>query len=252
MLYLKHDFYSNFSNGVDAGNNDLIIDLIINETTELIIHKRDELFDLLKITGIDLKPTVTDEKVIDSIVNAIPENVKLAKGLAFMIYENNTENDSGDKGVPKNSVTTKKIEMIASGIIGIGDSFQYKPQLKKNFKNELLNKIEVKAKAVGDRKIKIRNSNNGVYWFLGIAVVVTAVGIYLFNKYKDKLIIEKEAPKLEGGGEMSIPEATNPTPNELGTTTTTTTEVVTNTTPTPQMGENINEFANIPEQAVIV
>lgn len=251
MLYLKHDFYSNFSSSIDAGDNDLITDLIVNETTELVIYKRDDLLSLLKLTGIDLKPTVTDEKIIDSIVNAIPENEKLAKGLAFMIYENNTENERGDKGVPKNSVTTKKIEMIASGIIGIGDSFQYKPQLKKNFKNELLNKIEVKAKAVGDRKIKIRNSNNGIYWFLGIAVVVTAVGIYLFNKYKDKLIIEKETSKLEGGGETSIPEVPTPiaTTNEIATSTT---EVPTNTTQTAQTGENINEFSTMPEQAVIV
>jgi hypothetical protein len=39
MLYLDHDFYSNFNSGIESGDTDLITDMICNETSELIVYK---------------------------------------------------------------------------------------------------------------------------------------------------------------------------------------------------------------------
>ena len=46
MLYLKHDFYSNFNSGVEAGDNDLITDLLVNEISELLVYREEKLLDL--------------------------------------------------------------------------------------------------------------------------------------------------------------------------------------------------------------
>lgn len=225
MLFLKHDFYSNFSSSVNAGDNNSIIDLITNETSELIVYKREELIEFLNSVGVEVKESQSDEKIIDQLLAGFPKNIKMIKGLAFLIYQNNKENQKPNNDKAR---TYAQIDMIASGILGIGDSFEYHPQLKKEFKNTLLNKVETKAEIVGDRKIKIRENANGKYWFWGTLVVVTTIGVYLFVKYKDKLIIkDKPTPTPEAVPEVApvaqptteIPSAT-PTdvaPNNINT-----------------------------------
>lgn len=246
MLFLKHDFYSNFSSSVDAGDNNSIIDMVANEVSELIVYKRDELIEFLGTVGVEVKSTQSDEKIIDKILGGFPKNIKLIKGLAFLVYQNNIQQMDDKSPAPDRTTIYRKIDMISSGIMGIGDSFEYHPQLKKEFKNDLLNKVEAKSKAVGDRKIKIRENASGKYWFWGAVVVIITAGAYLIVKYKDKIIIE-EKPTIDPTPpitpEASVtPEATLPQATE---------------TPVPQVqnvqpvASDINTTTELPPQAVI-
>ena len=200
MLYLNHDFYSNFNSGVESGDNDLITDLLVNEISELLVYREEKLLSLLNSVEIETSEKATDEKIVDNILNNIPENIKLCKGLAFLIAENNkvaapskmiVEKDGKKKRVPtKKSATVKDIDAIASGIIGIGDSFEHKPQLKKELKLKLMKVIDTKSKAVGDRTRKHTSNQNGKYVLLGILVVLAGVGVYFYLKHKKKVAAE--------------------------------------------------------------
>jgi len=246
MIFLKHDFYSNFSSSVDAGDNNSIIDMLTNEISELIVYKREELIDFLDTVGVEVKPQFSDEKIINKILGGFPKNIKLTKGLAFLIYQNNPE-QAVDKNVSNDKATTfSKMDMIASGIMGIGDSFEYHPQLKKEFKNDLLNKIESKAKAVGDRKIKIRENTNVKYWFWGTVIVLATVAAVLFVKYKNTLLVEGK-PVIEPTPPVT-PEAPVATEASIPPTTEINTQGATDTN-TP--GAGVEEIPELPPQAVI-
>ena len=54
MLYLNHDFYSNFNSGIQSGDNDFITDMIVNELSELIVYNHDSLLDLMNNVGISV------------------------------------------------------------------------------------------------------------------------------------------------------------------------------------------------------
>lgn len=207
MLYLDHDFYSNFSSGISSGDNDFITDMIVNEASELIVYKTDKVIDLLNTVGIKTNDNVSDEKIVDNIVQNLSSNVKLNKGLAFLIAENNdasktkTEVRGADGKVRESrrksrGATMKEIDSIASGIMGIGDSFTHKPQLQKEFKLKLMKVIDTKSKAVGERDREQTTNKNGKYWLLAIVVIGAGVGLYFYLKHKKK--IAQEGMVIEG------------------------------------------------------
>src|SRR3990167_9151754 len=92
MLYLEHDFYSNFNAGVNSGDNSFITDMITNEISELIVHQHDDLIDLFEKVNISINKKASDEKIVDTIVNNLSTNIKLSRGLAFLIAQNNNNN----------------------------------------------------------------------------------------------------------------------------------------------------------------
>jgi len=215
MLYLKHDFYSNFNSGIESGDNDFITDMIVNELSEVIVYQRKDMLDLLEKVQLKLNEKVSDEKIINIIIDNISTNQKLVKGLAYLIAQNNqsskqskvVKGKDGKERVVKidaKPASINQIDMVASGIIGLGDSFKYKPQLKKEFKIRLLRLIETKSNAVGDREIKIKDNKNGKYWLLGILVIGAGIGVYFYLKNKKKIAAE--------GMEIKPIETPTPTP----------------------------------------
>lgn len=215
MLYLKHDFYSNFNSGIESGDNDFITDMIVNELSEIIVYQRKDMLDLLEKVQLKLNDKVSDEKIINIIIDNVSTNQKLVKGLAYLIAQNNqTSKQSkvvkGKDGkervmrIDAKPASINQIDMVASGIIGLGDSFKYKPQLKKEFKIRLLRLIETKSNAVGDREIKIKDNKNGKYWLLGLLVIGAGVGVYFYLKNKKKIAAE--------GMEIKPIETPAPTP----------------------------------------
>src|SRR3990167_1663380 len=203
MLYLEHDFYSNFNAGVNSGDNSFISDMITNEISELIVHQHDELIDLFGKINLSINKTATDEKIVDTIINNLSSNVKLSRGLAFLISQNNTANKPlkvvrGSDGVERKIDDVEKpaslpqIDMITSGLVCIGDSFKYKPQLKKEFKTKLMTLIKTKTTAVGsgERSIKTEENKNGGYYFLAILVIGGAIATYFYVKHKKKIAAE--------------------------------------------------------------
>jgi hypothetical protein len=180
--------------------------MIVNEASELIVYKTEKVLDLLNRVGIKTNEKASDEKIVDSIINNMSTNAKLNKGLAFLIAENNDATktkkivkgkDGKERELTRRSkgATVKEIDSIASGIVGIGDSFKYKPQLQKEFKINLMKLIDTKSNAVGERDRKQTESGNGKYWLLAILVVGAGVGIYFYLKNKKKLA---EGGALEG------------------------------------------------------
>lgn len=220
MLYLKHDFYSNFNAGVNSGDNELLSDMIVNELSELIVYRHADLVKFLNKVGIKTKEKVSNEKLVDSILENLSKNVKLSKGLAFLICENNQVNekvrvvkgsDGKERKVAQNQRAAEKseIDMVATGIVGIGDSFKYKPQLKKEFKLNLMTSIKTKTKAVGDLDRKHTEKKNGKYVLLGIVVIGLSVGAYFYLKYRKKKAAQ--GLELDGGGTPDVkPEIVEP------------------------------------------
>jgi len=213
MLYLEHDFYSNFNSGVEAGDNNHITDMVVNEFSELVVYQDDELIELLNKIGIKVSEKISDEKLIDIILKNLQKNVKLVKGLAFLIAKNNDSSKTvkivkGRDGVKRRvkgeekQATKHQIDMVASGIIGLSDSFQYKPQLQKEFKIKLMRTVKTKNKAVGERENKHESNSNAGYWLLAILVVGAGVGYYFYSKNKKKLA----ADGMLVDGDLNKPE----------------------------------------------
>jgi len=217
MLYLDHDFYSNFNASIDSGDNEFISDMIANETSELIVYKTEKIIDLLNQVGIKTSEKVSDEKIVDNIINNLSTNAKLNKGLAFLIAENNDARktkkiikgrDGKERETTRRSkgATVKEIDSISSGIVGIGDSFKYKPQLQKEFKINLMKLIETKSNAVGERDRKHTENGSGKYWLLALLAVGVGVGIYFYLKHNKKM---EDGGLIEG---ISEPTAQIETP----------------------------------------
>ncbi len=215
MLYLDHDFFSNFNSGVESGDNGLVSDIIVNEISEIIVNKTADVIDLLNKVGIKVKDNASDEFIVDSIINNMSTNVKLNKGLAFLVAQNNDASKTplykidkdGKKVQVENkskNATIRQIDSVASGIIGLGDSFTYKPELKKEFKQNLMSVIKTKSKAVGERKRQHKNNSNTKYWLLAFVVVGAGIGIYLYIKSKNKL---EEGGLLPDGSVAPTPSA---------------------------------------------
>lgn len=218
MLYLNHDFYSNFDSGIQSGDNNLITDILINELSELIVYNEDKIFDLFNRVGIKISEKSSDEKIVDTILNNIETNVKLSKGLAFLIAQNNDASKNGKQIKGKNgkerrakrnkAATISEIDKISSGIIGIGDSFKYKPQLKKEFKLKMMQVIKTKSEAVGDRARKLTNNNNGKYVLLTFLVIGAGIGIYFYLKHRKKIAAEGMEIKGSEPSKIETPPVT--------------------------------------------
>jgi hypothetical protein len=226
MLYLDHDFYSNFNSGINSGDNELISDMVVNELSELIVYKTKKVIDLLNHIGIKTNEKASDEKIVDNIITNLSTNEKLNKGLAFLIAENNDATktkqiikgkDGKEKEVRRRTkgATVREIDSIASGIMGIGASFTHKPQLQKEFKISLMKKIETKSTAVGERDRKHTNNTNGKYWLLAILVVGASIGIYFYLKNKKKKASEGMlVDGVEPTPEVVAPSEVAPIPME--------------------------------------
>ena len=103
MMFLEHDFYSNFSQSLQSGDRKLINDIIADELSELIVHDYDKVFDLLEKVGVRVNQRISDEQLADLLISEMKTNKKLVKGVAFLISENNnlinnkTDEKSGRK-----------------------------------------------------------------------------------------------------------------------------------------------------------
>jgi LPXTG-motif cell wall-anchored protein len=149
--------------------------------------------------------------------------------LAFLIAENNDASKTktlikGADGKTRDSrrkskgATTNEIDKITSGIMGIGDSFKHKPQLKKEFKLKLMKVIDTKSKAVGERDRKQTSNKNGKYILLGVVVVLAGVGLYFYLKNKKKMASEGmqvdgvDPATIEATPDVVVPPVVEPTP----------------------------------------
>lgn len=211
MIYLENDFYSNF-NSIAQSNDDVSMkNLLIDQISNLIAFKKDDLVSLFGKIGIKVSNNPTNKELSNTIAKNLKTNKKLQIGIAYLIAENNnvlqqemkknrptdyTESFEGDKNKePKPPKTRKPIDWsktadsvtaIAGSVSVLSDSIT---QAKTGIlANEILDQSNIKSpeqiatdienKKIEDLKAKKRKRN------ILIAVVVIGLGITAYIGYK--------------------------------------------------------------------
>jgi len=207
MIYIDHDFYSNFSNTVKVGDTDATYDILIDELSEIVVHDYQKIYDLMATLKINISKTSSDEDLINVIISQAKTNDKIIRGLSFLIAEKNnlitpqTDDATARKQIDAvNEKLTKTLKTLAENK---NDNIR--------FKTDLLNKIQVKSTAVPSRNRKIKNGSN--YWNY-ILVIGVAIGVVMIAyKYRDKIF---KIETLEDGGALgqgsAIAQNVNPMP----------------------------------------
>jgi hypothetical protein len=221
MIYLENDFYSNFNSMVDSNDDLALRSMFIDQISNLIAYRKNELIDLFNKIGIKVSKNPTNKELSKIIATNIKGNKKLQIGLAYLIAENNNilqqemkksrPNDDGldsfdganpnDKRIkpakPRKSIdwnkTADAVTSIAGSISVLADTITQNKTGQ--FADDLNVQATVKspeelAKEEEDRKLaeakkKRRNRN------IIIAVVVVAAGITAFIGYKKGWFVKK-------------------------------------------------------------
>jgi hypothetical protein len=190
MIYLNHDFYSNFSGGIKSGDTDMVANMFVNEMSDLVVYHHKKVINLLRKVQVKVKDSASDEEIVDSVLKTLPTNSKFNKGVAFLIAENN------DLISEKGKDWTKKVDRISFGVQNISKRLQEKANYDSLIKEDLINAIKIKSEKVGDRGRKLLKGNgNKVYIFIGIGVLVLA-GYYIW-KNREYLAAPPEIPTVD-------------------------------------------------------
>lgn len=204
MIWVKHDFYSNFTESFNSDDIDLSLDIFRSEISELLTYKSEKLFDLFKKVNIKFNKNQTYEALLNTILREIKKNKKFVNGLAFLIGENN------DIIKYHKKVSWEKLlNGIKYGIIRISDYFEKNPRYEHLFKRRVLDMVGLKSSIKGDDNREIKEKDNSVLWFIGLLAVGVA-GYFIwrhFDKIKqERLRLESLntpiPPKLEVGGNI--------------------------------------------------
>jgi hypothetical protein len=89
MIYLENDFYSNFNSIVESNDDVSMKDMFIDQISNLIAYKKDDLVSLFNKIGIKVSKKPTNKELSNIIANNLKTNKKLQIGLAYLIAENN-------------------------------------------------------------------------------------------------------------------------------------------------------------------
>lgn len=199
MMFLEHDFYSNFSQSLQSSDQKLTRDIIADEISELIVHDYNKVFDLLDKVGIRANPKMSDEQLVDLLLKEMQANPKLIKGLAFLISEKNdlinseTDDRSGKKYV----------EYVNKNLQKSLDKILKSENETRKFKNDLMSRVGNKDSKVAERRRNVEKPNR--FW-RNTFIVVGVLGVtYLIYRNWDK-ITGKETSQMGAGG-TTIPEA---------------------------------------------
>lgn len=221
MQFLNHDYYSNFEGAVKSGDVDLTIDLWVNEVSDIIMSDAGKVIDLLNKVGIKTDANVSDEEIVENIMNNIVINSQLNKGISFLIAEFNGMLKGGGDWKPK-------VDNIASTYKTLLDKALTNPTTSGSIKNDIMKQIKAKADAKGDYKriifkqvvpeAKKKKNNRTALYVIGGLVILTAIGIgiYYYRKNKKLKLMSDGGgltPPIDGLG--SVPTPTNvqtPTP----------------------------------------
>ncbi len=237
MQFLNHDYYSNFEGAVKSGDVDLTIDLWVNEVSDIIMSDAGKVIDLLNKVGIKTELDVSDEEIVESIMDNIAINSKLNKGISFLIAEFN--------GMIKGSDWKQKVDNVADTYKTLLDKALMNPTTSGSIKNDIMKQIKAKADAKGDYKRIIfkqvkpeaqkKKTNKKALYIIGGILVLTAIGIGIYYYRKNKRL------KLADGGSLPLDV------NGLGTASTTssigTTGMNASTpAPTPMVNNNVGNI----------
>lgn len=189
MQFLNHDYYSNFEGAVKSGDVDLTIDLWVNEVSDIIMSDAGKVISLLNKVGIKTDENVSDEEIVENIMNNIAVNSQLNKGISFLIAEFN--------GIMKSGGDWKtKVDNIAATYKTLLDKALTNPTTSGSIKTDIMKQIKAKADAKGDYKRIIfkqeppvaatKKKNRKALYIIGGLVVLAAIGIGIYYYRKNK------------------------------------------------------------------
>ena len=207
MIYLENDFYSNFNSMVESNDEVSTKSMFIDQISNLIAFKKNELVSLFDKIGIKVSTNPTNKELSNIIANNIKSNKKLQIGLAYLIAENNNilqqeikksrpsddglDNFEGDDKKGKAPKTKKPIDWnkgadavtsLAGGISVLADTItntkagQFADDLntQSNVKSPEEIAKEEEDKKIADAKKKKRRRNI-IIGVVGVALIVTAI-----------------------------------------------------------------------------
>lgn len=202
MIYVYHDFYSNFTASIKSGDYAMTTTIFVNELSDLIVYDTKSLVDALNKVGIKASEAQTDEELVDSVIGNLPSNTNLVNALAFLIADSNKIiNKKGDK--PEKSM--KVVNSIADGVFKLSKQLSEDGgSLKVQMKKDVMEQIVTKANAKGDYKRTIwiaKNTRRKIFFVVGGLALIALVGYGIYRYRQSKL-----TPSLEGGGGLPTPQ----------------------------------------------
>lgn len=220
MIYLENDFYSNFNSMVEASDEVSTKSMFIDQISNLIAFKKNELVSLFGKIGIKVSSNPTNKELSNIIANNIKSNKKLQIGLAYLIAENNNilqqemkksrpsddgsgflgESDSEKKKAPTGTPPKKRIDWnkTADAVTAIADSMSVMSDTivgakTGQFADDLNGQANVKspeeiAKEEEERKIadakKKKRRKNMIIGVVVVALAITAIVAYKKGWFK--------------------------------------------------------------------
>ena len=89
MIYLEHDFYSNFNSMAESNDDASMKGMFIDQISNIIAYKKNDLVSLFGKIGITVSKNPTNKELSDTIANNLRSSKKLQIGLAYLIAEHN-------------------------------------------------------------------------------------------------------------------------------------------------------------------
>jgi len=209
MIYLENDFYSNFNSMVESNDDLSLKSMFIDQVSNLIAYKKDELINLFGKIGIKVSKKPTNKELSNIIANNIKGNKKLQIGLAYLIAEDNNllqqemkksrpnddglDNFEGEKKSPAKPKKPVDWEKSADAVTSIAGAFSVLADtITQNKTGQFANDLntqsntkspeeiaqEEESKKIEEAKKKKRKRN------IIIGVVVIALGVTAFIGYK--------------------------------------------------------------------
>lgn len=89
MIYIENDFYSNFSSVAKSNDDMAMRGILVDQISNVIANRKDELIDLFNKTGIKVSQKPTNKELSNLIVSNLKTNKKFVVGLAYLIAKDN-------------------------------------------------------------------------------------------------------------------------------------------------------------------
>lgn len=89
MLYIKDDFYSNFTAIANSNDTKAMRGIMIDQISNIIADRRNEVIDLIQKSGIKISKQPNNQEIVKAISNNIKTNKKLLIGLSYLVAKQN-------------------------------------------------------------------------------------------------------------------------------------------------------------------
>lgn len=202
MINVNGDFMSNFSSAIKC-DNQLTKDILLDELSNIICYnKNDLLLVLTKSIDEKLLKSPSDKYIVDKLMSNI-DNVKIQKGIAYIIAKNNDVVNS-KMNYEKNMGA---ILLVYNGFSPAFNELKKDPNKAVLFKEKLLSLIDVKnekAKQMDKPDSNIEGDGKKInkkklFIWCGIVLILVGGTLLFFYYRRKKAKMALEASSLESG-----------------------------------------------------